>query len=95
MLKGYCSKRKRSDAGKEVSSLMGNWKNKVVDIALSIIFAIFSIVVIAIIIYPALTAIFSIDDFDGYWLIIIIQGFQLAVTFFAVKQLSDIQKNKK
>lgn len=64
-------------------------KNYLKNIAISILFALFIIIMTCLIIYPIVMLLTGGDDFDGTWLGVTIEGVQLAVVIFIGKMIYD------
>lgn len=68
---------------------MKNLKQIIINTLISIILAMFLIIVSVLFIYPLIAKLCNIDDFDGYWLLIIIQTIELSTIIFIGKYLNN------
>lgn len=74
---------------------MNNLKSIINNILFSIILAVFLIIVTVLFIYPLIINLCGMDDFDGYWLLIIIQSLQLSTIIFIGRYLNSKITNDK
>ena len=63
-------------------------KQTIINILFSIVLAIFLTIVSVLFIYPLIIKLCNMDDFDGYWLLIIMQSLQLSTIIFMGKYLN-------
>lgn len=68
---------------------MKNLKQIIRNALFSIILAIFLIVVSVLFIYPFIVKLCNMDDFDGYWLLIVIHALELSTIIFIGKYLDS------
>ncbi len=64
-------------------------KQTIINILFSIVLAIFLTIVSVLFIYPLIIKLCNMDDFDGYWLLIIMQSLQLSTIIFMGKYLNN------